>query len=76
MVLIKNATPDDTDFTDFQKLICVLPFPLGGDHGGQRFGRRLIDANRLVQAGQIENLPVVLAQPTGQKSLLLALGCG
>src|SRR5215207_1192265 len=40
---------------------------------GERLGLAVEDADRLVQAGQLEDLPVVLIQPEGDQPLALAV---
>src|SRR4029450_4563916 len=41
---------------------------------GERLGLAVVDADRLVQAGQLEDLPVVLVQPERDQALALAVG--
>src|SRR5690606_21222810 len=46
--------------------------PLAGCR--QRLGLARVEGNRFVEAGEVENLPVVVVQAIGEKLLLLALG--
>src|SRR5664279_1211319 len=51
----------------------VSPFASAAGRG-ERCGLVVVDADRLVEAGQVEDLAVVLVEPEGEQPLLLAVG--
>src|SRR4051794_41985182 len=50
-------------------LMICSPSGLGGARRGQRVGLRVVDADRLVEAGQLEDLPGMVGEAEGEQLL-------